>query len=203
MMNTHLLNTIDELKARVLQLEARHQDDKNRYHYLLEQFRLAQHNRFGKSSESQPAQLDLFNEIEEEVTIESAEDDEKTISYTRKKPIRQRLPDDLPRTVIIHDIEDKACDCCGHELHEMGRDISEKLTFIPAKVEVTQHVRPKYACRHCDTQGTTFPIKQAPVPASPIPKGIATSSLLAKSLLPSFNTVFPSIARKPYFNNGV
>ncbi|MBF4354488.1 IS66 family transposase zinc-finger binding domain-containing protein, partial [Vibrio anguillarum] len=162
-----------------------------RYHYLLEQFRLAQHNRFGKSSESQPAQLDLFNEIEEEVTIESAEDDEKTISYTRKKPIRQRLPDDLPRTVIIHDIEDKACDCCGHELHEMGRDISEKLTFIPAKVEVTQHVRPKYACRHCDTQGTTSPIKQAPVPASPIPKGIATSSLLAQIITAKFQYSLP------------
>ena len=197
--HTHLLNTIDELKARVLQLEARHQDDKNRYHYLLEQFRLAQHNRFGKSSESQPAQLDLFNEIEEEVTIESAEDDEKTISYTRKKPIRQRLPDDLPRTVIIHDIEDKACDCCGHELHEMGRDISEKLTFIPAKVEVTQHVRPKYACRHCDTQGTTSPIKQAPVPASPIPKGIATASLLAQIITAKFQYSLPLYRQETLF----
>ncbi|WP_416055114.1 hypothetical protein [Photobacterium carnosum] len=104
----------------MLQLEARHQDDKNRYHQLLEQFRLAQHNRFGKSSESQPAQLDLFNEVKEEVVTDSA-DNEQTISYTRKKPTRQRLPDDLPRTVIIHDIEDKTCDCCGHELHEMGR----------------------------------------------------------------------------------
>ena len=46
---------------------------------LLEQFRLAQHNRFGKSSESQPAQLDLFNEVEEEVVTDSA-DDEQTIS---------------------------------------------------------------------------------------------------------------------------
>ena len=74
-----LPDTIDELKALVLQLEARHQDDKNRYHQLLEQFRLAQHNRFGKSSESQPAQLDLFNEVEEEVVTDSA-DDEQTIS---------------------------------------------------------------------------------------------------------------------------
>lgn len=176
----HLPNTIDELKALVLQLEARHQEDKNKYYQLLEQFRLAQHHRFGKSSESQSAQLDLFNEIEEEIIADSAEADEQVISYTRKKPTRQRLPLDLPRTVIIHDIEDKTCDCCGHELHEMGRDISEKLVFIPAKVEVTQHVRPKYACRHCDTQGVTATIKQAPMPPSPIPKGMATLSLLAQ-----------------------
>jgi len=196
---THLPNTIDELKALVLQLEARHQDDKNRYHHLLEQFRLAQHHRFGKSSESQPAQLDLFNEIEEEVVTESAEDDEQTISYTRKKPTRQRLPADLPRTVIIHDIEDKACECCGHELHEMGRDISEELVFIPAKVEVTQHVRPKYACRHCDTQGTSATIKQAPVPASPIPKGIATPSLLAQIITAKYQYSLPLYRQESLF----
>jgi len=40
-----LPDTIDELKALVLQLE-------NKYNRLLEQFRLAQHQRFGKSSES-------------------------------------------------------------------------------------------------------------------------------------------------------
>ncbi|QDO86618.1 hypothetical protein FM037_09060 [Shewanella psychropiezotolerans] len=41
----------------------------------------------------------------------------------------------------------------------MGEDISEKLEFVPAKVEVQQHVRPKYACRHCETHNTITPIK--------------------------------------------
>jgi transposase len=38
--------------------------------------------------------------------------------------------------VVIHDIaeEEKSCDDCGHELHQMGEDKSEKLQFIPAQV---------------------------------------------------------------------
>ncbi|WP_242503949.1 transposase [Aliivibrio salmonicida] len=57
-----LPDTIDELKALVLQLE-------NKYNRLLEQFRLAQHQRFGKSSESDSTQFDLFNETEEESSL--------------------------------------------------------------------------------------------------------------------------------------
>ena len=109
-----LPDTIDELKALVLQLE-------NKYNRLLEQFRLAQHQRFGKSSESDSTQFDLFNETEEEIIIEN--DDTQTITYIRQKPRRQRLPEDLPRTVIIHDIKDKTCKCCGLEMHAMGKDI--------------------------------------------------------------------------------
>lgn len=41
----------------IAQLQARN-------NYLEEQFRLAQHKRFGASSESHPAQADLFNEAE-------------------------------------------------------------------------------------------------------------------------------------------
>jgi transposase len=37
---------------------------------------------------------------------------------------------------IIHNISDdeKQCDCCGHELHKMGEDKSEKLEFVPAQI---------------------------------------------------------------------
>ncbi|AZL85957.1 IS66-like element ISVsa2 family transposase [Aliivibrio salmonicida] len=185
-----LPDTIDELKALVLQLE-------NKYNRLLEQFRLAQHQRFGKSSESDSTQFDLFNETEEEIIIEN--DDTQTITYTRQKPKRQRLPEDLPRTVIIHDIKDKTCKCCGLEMHAMGKDISEKLEFVPAKVEVIQHVRPKYACRNCEKHNTSVDIKQAPMPASPIPKGIATASLLAQIITAKFQYSLPLYRQETLF----
>jgi len=122
---------------------------------LIEQFRLAQHQRFGKSSESHPDQLE--DEVAEDTTAE-------TITYDRRKPKRKPLPKDLPRETIIHDLEDadKVCDCCGGELHCMGEDSSEKLEFIPAQVKVIEHIRPKYSCRHCEQENTQVVIKVAP-----------------------------------------
>ncbi len=67
-----------------------------------------------------------------------------------------------------------------NQLHKIGEDKAEKLEFIPAQVKVIEHIRPKYACRHCEKTGVKNTIKQAPVTVSPIPKGIATSSLLSQ-----------------------
>ncbi|MGR5527955.1 IS66 family transposase zinc-finger binding domain-containing protein, partial [Vibrio maritimus] len=55
--------------------------------------------------------------------------------------------------MIRHEPEETHCPDCGDELHTIGEDISEKLIFIPAKVEVEQHVRPKCVCHHCEQQG--------------------------------------------------
>lgn len=80
----------------------------------------------------------------------------------KKRAKRQPLPKDLPREVITHDISeaDKQC-ACGYKLTVMGPDSSEKLKFIPAKISVIEHVRLKYCCKHCETQGTQAHIKQA------------------------------------------
>ena len=59
------------------------------------------------------------------------------------RPKRKPLPQDLPREVVVHDIDeaDKICDCCGGELHQMGEDKSEQLEFIPAQVKVIENIR--------------------------------------------------------------
>lgn len=97
----------------------------------------------------------------------------KVLAIPVKKPKRTALPKDLPRTRVVHDIDeaDKVCDCCHSALHKIGEDVSEKLEFIPAKASVTEHVRPKYACKSCELNGTANKIKQAPMPSSDIPKG--------------------------------
>ena len=102
--------------------------------YLEELFRLAQQKQFGTSSESHPGQGELFNEAESEADLVEEDSETQAISYTRKTPKRQSLPKDLPRETVVHDIseEDKICDCCGGELHQMGEARSEKLEFIPA-----------------------------------------------------------------------
>jgi len=171
----------------------------SRYQYLEEQFRIAQHKQFGKSTEGHLGQGELFNEPEE--LVAEAETAEETISYTRKKPTRKPLPKDLPRDVIVHDIsnEEKICGCCSGELHRIGEDKSEKLQFIPAQVKIIEHVRPKYACRTCEKDGISNTVKQAPVPHSVIPKGYATPSLLAQVITSKYQYGLPLYRQEAMF----
>ncbi|WP_242503977.1 IS66 family transposase zinc-finger binding domain-containing protein [Aliivibrio salmonicida] len=85
----------------------------------------------------------------------------------------------------------------------MGKDISEKLEFVPAKVEVIQHVRPKYACRNCEKNNTSVDIKQAQCQRHQSLKGLRPQVYLLKLLRLNFNTVFHFIVKKRYFSNGV
>lgn len=174
--------------------------------FLEEQFRLAQHQRFGKSSEKTdkdaPVQGNLFNEAETLIDENEKVDedaDKEQISYTRNKPKRKPLPKDLPREEVIHDIEDKTCTCCGHELHQMGEERSEKLDFMPAQVKVIEHVRLKYSCRACEKNNTKTKIHIAPVPASPIPKGIATPTLLSQIITSKYQYALPLYRQESLF----
>jgi transposase len=36
-------------------------------------------------------------------------------------------------------------------MQQIGEDVAEQLDVIPAKFFVRRHIRPKYACRHCET----------------------------------------------------
>lgn len=63
-------------------------------------------------------------------------------------------------------------------MHRMGETVSEQL-HIEVKATVLQHVRFKYACRHCERTALHTPIVIAPMPAQPLPGSIATSSTLA------------------------
>jgi transposase len=176
---------------------------KQQYQQVLEQFRLAQQKQYGKSSEVSSEQLGLFNEAEQlvEEDVSSIEVTQETVTITRNKPKRSALPKDLPREVIVHDIDDadKVCDGCGHDLHKMGEDKSEQLEFIPAQIKVIEHVRPKYSCRHCEQQGTEVHIKIAPVPASVLPKSIATPSLLSQIIINKYQYALPLYRQESLF----
>lgn len=103
---------------------------KEKNQHLLEQFRLAQQQQFGKSSEAHPGQGELFNEAEQ-FTDEAPK--KTTLRSVRNQPKRTRLPKDLPREIRFIDLADKekVCDDCGHDLHRMGEKKSEQLVFIP------------------------------------------------------------------------
>ena len=192
--------TEHKYQQRIAELELQLEQLQSRNTYLEEQFRLAQQKRFGASSEGYPGQGELFNEAEVEIE-QAVEVAQETIEYTRNKAKRKPLPKNLPREVIVHDIADadKVCHCCNGELHKIGEDKSEKLEFIPAQVKVIEHVRPKYACRTCEKDGTSNSIKQAPVPNSVIPKGYATPSLLSQIITSKYQYGLPLYRQETMF----
>ncbi|MDK2127139.1 IS66 family transposase, partial [Parachitinimonas caeni] len=90
----------------------------------------------------------------------------------RKPTGRQPLPASLPR--IEHRHEPATCTCgqCGQNLVPIGEDISEQLDVIPSQFIVHRHIRPQYACRHCET-----------ITAEPVPPAIIDGSQAAPGLL--------------------
>jgi len=160
---------------------------KEKYARLIEEIRLAKQQRFAYSSEKNVLQPDLFDEagieLPEEVGEQISEEEVQVDSYTRKKhPIRKKLPAYLPREVLVHDIseEEKICSC-GEQLVRIGEETSEQLKYIPAKISVIQHVRPKYACKPCQEN-----VKIAPMPMLLLPKSIATPELVAHTIISKY-----------------
>jgi transposase len=168
-------------------------------------FRVAQNKQFGKSSEVYPDQGDFFNEaehvLEEELNGDTEQEEPEVTSPKREKPTRSKLPMDTLRETITHDISDdeKQCGCCGHELHKMGEDKSEKLEFVPAQIKVVEHVRPKYSCRHCEKTSTKVVIQQAPLPPSIIPKSFSTPSLLSQIITSKYQYALPLYRQESMF----
>lgn len=165
------------------------QDWKEKYHHLLEQLRLSQQRQFSRSSESNVLQGELqFDEADAvEATELPMEDNTVTVTYTRKKPVRRPLPESLPREIIEHDIaeDDKLCACACLK-QRIGEEVTEQLEFVPAKLTVIAHVRPKYACNRCD-EGVSI----APMPQLFLPKSIATPSLVAHAIISKYQDHLP------------
>ena len=182
MARTELPSSVDALRDLVVEQQRLIDEQAEKIAYLEEWKRLIDSQRFGsKSEKTSPDQFPLFNEAEVEAADSDNETEEDTISvpaHTRKKRGRRPLPEFLPVREILHDLSDEEKVCphdASHTMKEIGRETSDQLEFIPARVEVVRHVRPKYACPSCK-EG----VRIAPMPPLPVPKSIATPSLLAQ-----------------------
>ena len=96
-----------------------------------------------------------------------------TPSSKKARGGRKPLPKHLPRERRVHDVAgmDQPCAECGSAHHALPPDTSEHYEFIPAQLKVIEEVCLKYACA-CQ-------IHTATKPAQPLPKSIASASLLA------------------------
>jgi len=148
---------------------------------LKEALVLAQRRQFAKATETlRSLQSELFDESEVESRFDlpldgSEADAVKVPAHTRKRSGRKKLPEDLPRVEIVHDLSDdeKVCPHDGSSLKLIGEKTSEQLDIIPMQIQVIRHIRKQYACDCCQQQGNASKPKQA------IEKSQASAGLLA------------------------
>lgn len=101
----------------------------------------------------------------------------------RRLPSRNigRLPKHLPRYEELIEPESRICPCCSFELHCIGTDVSEALDIVPAVVRVKRTIRPRYACRACESV-----IVQAPAPARVMDGGMVTTAFASHVAVSQF-----------------
>lgn len=157
---------------------------------------------YGRSSEKiDPAQLQFFRDALEELRAEEKAPEDETLPETEPRRIprkahgRRRIPKDLPRVRVVHDLpeDEKTCPCCGKECVLMGEETSEQLDFEPAKLTVIEHVRLKYACKACEENASESgpQIVTAEKPLAPIEKGLAAPGLLSYVIVSKYGDHLP------------
>ena len=185
-----------EQQATISNAEREIQQLKSKVSVLEEAMRLEKHRRFGASSEKDTAsgQTDLFNEAEEIAEQESLPDEPESVEITQSKkkvakaqPKRKPLPKELPRIRKVYELPEAERQCsCGCQLDEIGEECSEQLDIIPAKLQVIQHARKKYACKHCEST-----VKTADNPPKLLPKSNATAGTLAYVITSKYQDAIP------------
>ncbi|MBB1303847.1 IS66 family transposase [Pseudoalteromonas sp. SR44-8] len=197
----------EQLKRMLLELQ-QHMDEKlaekdAQIYELLQAYNAKLAKEYAKKSEKMPGAGEVFNEAEDildehdkALLVTSA-----SVKTEKAKPKRRPLPAQLPRIEVVVDLEedDKMCDCCQSPLHKMGESSSEALEFVPAHIKVIKTIRPKYTCRHCEREGIESVVKTAKMPATVIPKSIATPSLLSQIITCKYQFGLPLYRQETLF----
>jgi transposase len=132
--------------------------------------------KYGQSSEKLAAEIGqlemLIGDAEEDAAQAAARAEAKARAkgqpgQPRRPAIRKPLPEHLPRETVLHEpVFACRCGCTDPKrLTELGEEVTEVLEKIPARLKVIRHVRPRYACRACET------VLQSPAPDLPVEKG--------------------------------
>ena len=131
-------------------------------------------------------------------TKEETQELEETIEYTRKKkkraehPGRASFPSHLPVKEIIIEPQENT-----DGLKCIGKEITEKLEYIPSKFYIKRIVRPKYVEDNIDK--TESKILIGILPEFAIYKGIAGNSLVTQILVQKFVDHLPYYRQQQIF----
>ena len=124
----------------------------------------------------------------------------ETITYERKAAGhgRNEIPANLPREPKIYDLDEsqKFCKCCNEKLERIGEDKTEQLNYKPASLYVIEHIRYKYACKHC--QETIITADKNTY--EPIEKGLAGAGLLSQVIVSKYADHLPLYRMEDIFS---
>lgn len=190
-----LRREVELLRAQRDQLLAQQQSSARTIEGLQHQLQQLLRRLYGRSAERvDPQQMALFEKLLAQLAPPTPEP-APVSSVSHATPAshghgRRKLPRELPRTKIIHDLpeDEKPCPGCGTMRHVIGQEVSEQLDYVPAKLTVIEHVRLKYVCKACEqsTAAGGPQIAVAEKPLMPIEKGLAAPGLLAHLIVSKY-----------------
>jgi len=158
-----------------------------RLEYLVKEFHQALYAK--RSEKLNPDQLDLLFEDLETAIAQTRAEAETRNPLKRREPAQRnigRLPEHLPQIEHVIAPASTLCPCGCGEMAKIGEDRTKRLDIIPAQFRVIVTVRPKYACRTCETG-----VVQALAPAHLIEGGLPTEALIAHVLVGKYADHLP------------
>ena len=127
--------------------------------------------------------------------LPSAPEPDEELRRVKRRKGRRNLAnfENLPVTTHVYELSEaeRACPCCGLTRKEIGADESWQVEYLPGHFERLHHVRKKYACASCDTNGENPSIQTAKKPETAIDKGLAGPGLLAYIVTSKFSDYLP------------
>ena len=146
--------------------------------------------------EGQQHLFDLPPSVTAEPVGPAFEEPQNQVAAHSRRRRRELDLDKLPHYRHELDVQpsEKTCSCCGRTKDRIGEDQTKILDYVPPKLEVHVHVRPKYACRYCK-DGVVSP----PPPERPIARGIAGPGLIAQIVVSKFGEHQPHYRQEDFF----
>jgi transposase len=167
--------TIEKLKAQLAKLRReKFGSSSERIERAIEQLELA-------LEEAEAAKAEAEAAAPQSPEPEASSPDVQSVEAPApEKKKRRQLPAELPRRDVVHMPQATCKTCGGSDLRTVSESVTEVLSYVPARFEVTRHVRPACSCRKCET------MVQAPMPDLPIPRGMVDASFLAHMIVAKF-----------------
>lgn len=152
--NRALKQLINELRQ---ELEASRQEIR----HLKDQVATLNRRLYGKKSECfkqsvEPDTAELVTLTPEEQKLLDEVEEVKDANIKRNTSQHYET---LERETITIDLP-KECQYCRHcqeQLHQIGKEVSEQLEYVPSSFKVKEIVRYKYGCRHCEIEVSIAP----------------------------------------------
>lgn len=151
----------------------------------------------------------FFDEVEEKGAEQELEDlapfapasdgNEKAPGRSRGK--RKPLPKNLPRERVEHDLspEQKVCPKHNTPLEKIGEKVTEQLEVVPASMKVIENVTFAYKCPCCTSEEESDHIVSSQMEPQPIPKSMATPTLLAYIVTSKYQDALPLYRQEKIF----